>query len=192
MNKIRKLLVYPIAVLTVIISAPAAFAVQDLRDTYVGLVLSRSGVQLGELYNSTDYQSVNIYGRYANDTTGDRLQVKGKVRDNLLENGQQIYVKAEKWDNSVNCYLTGIGGGTNSISLNTACSTGWHFDGEMSVITDSVSGTGSGPWQLYKFQYFTEPSMSSQKISLRVCEDEPWFLSDECTAGARILGIDWN
>lgn len=188
MQKIKKLLVYPVAVLAVIVSAPAAFAIGDLRDTYVGLVLNRSGVELGEIYNANDYQTINIFGRYANDTTGDRLQVKGKVRDSLVENGQQIYAKAEKWDDSAYCYFTGIGVGLDSISVNTACSTGWHYDGVMNVITDS----GSGAWQSYKFQYFTEPSMSSQKISLRVCEDEPWFLSDECTAGARILGIDWN
>ena len=161
-----------------------AQAVPDLRSTYVGLVLQQDSVNLGQLYTiQADYTGVNIYGRYANDYVGDRLQVTGKVRDLVPSNGQAIYAQGIRWNNGLWCYPSGIG----KDSVNVRCSSGtWNDDG-----TDDQYTYGNTTWIPYTFAYGRNGSMNSQRYELHVCEDQPLWFPDVCS-GSRVLGIDWN
>lgn len=172
-------------VLLGIAGAPGASAISDLRSSYAGVVsYAPDGTPLAQLYTAADYNLVNVYGRYANDSSGDRLQAIGSVRDRLPSNGQNVYAQGLRWNDGYYCYVSGIG----SESVSVACTAGtWNPGGSEDLYTsESVPG-----WKSFIFRYPRSASMNSQRYELHACEDEPAFWPDICS-GPRIIGIDWN
>ena len=183
----RIVLMASVAGLLAVIAAPAANAVVgNLVGTYSYVNVKSNGVVLGELYSGTlslPQSKVNLFYRQTTDAGGDRLEVKGKVRDLLPTNAQAVYAQGDKWNDGFYCYVSGIG----ADSASTSCQSSWHPDSDDVQYTPYKSST----WANVDFNYGRTASMNSQRYDLRVCEDEPLFLPDIC-GGSRVLGIDWN
>jgi len=186
----RSLLVVPLsAVALTLVGGGTAFALSDLTEHYSGLLAkSSSGVVLGEIDTTTTRNNLNQ--RLVNDSTGDRQQLQAPVRDRLTSNGNGVYTRVDWWADSYYCYLSGVGigwgGNEGSVSLQQACQAGWH-----PTSTTSQGDYYTGTWVFTQHWQFRDGSMRSSAGELRVCEDEPLFLSDICS-GPRVLGIDYD
>jgi len=175
-----------LAIVVTGVGAGTAYASTTLTSHYTGLIVKDGTTTVGEIDTTTTTN--NIWSRHGSTSiTGEYLSIKAPIRDRATTNGRGVYAKSNWWNNGYYCYVSGIGLGDSSGSVNQACQTDWHSDG-----TTSSGDYFTGSWVFITFTYPHASTMKSQNGDLYVCEDETLWTSDVCSTGPRTLGIDWN
>ena len=170
-------------------AAPGAHALVDLTSSYHGLTAFDGPSAVGRIFNGTGYEKVNLVARKANDDRGDRLQVQGHVQDSLPANGLRVYAQGTSFNDGDYCYVSGISvDGDGGMGFSLDCTQGWHRDASYDF---SRYVPADSQYYQFVFRYPRSATMNSQRMELRVCQDEPLWLSDTCS-GTRVVGIDWN
>ncbi len=147
-----------------------------------------------ELLGEISFLSTNnLNMRVTNDPYGDRQHINTQHHDSAPGNGQQIYVRVDFYNNGFYCLPSrtvsvsaGPSGQRSVTTSGTAgCTTGWHYVGQV-----NSAATSASEWQFWGYWQAFNPTAEAGKGVVQICEDEPWFLQDECS-GVRILGADF-